>query len=130
MAGCKFDVDPNHYLVLSSGGKDSLLTYGLLRELRQDPHPVFINESGRHWYTAINAYRYLQQHDAHAARVWCNCDRVFAWMLRQLCFIRPNFANLRADYYPIRLWTVAVFLFGALPLAQAATGQNPHRQRI
>ncbi len=35
---------------------------------------------------------------------------------RQLPFIRPDFARLRADEYPIRLWTVAVFLFGALPL--------------
>ena len=31
-------------------------------------------------------------------------------------FIRPDFADLRSDEYPIRLWTVAVFLFGALPL--------------
>jgi hypothetical protein len=37
-------------------------------------------------------------------------------MLRQLPFIRKDFSDVRADDYPIRLWTVAVFLFGALPL--------------
>jgi hypothetical protein len=48
--------------------------------------------------------------------VWTNSDRVFAWFLRHLPFIRPDFLEVRADDYPIRLWTVAVFLFGALPL--------------
>jgi creatinine amidohydrolase/Fe(II)-dependent formamide hydrolase-like protein len=37
-------------------------------------------------------------------------------MLRHIPFIRPDFADVRSDEYPIRLWTVAVFLFGALPL--------------
>jgi len=31
-------------------------------------------------------------------------------------FVRQDFANVRSDEYPIRLWTVAVFLFGALPV--------------
>ncbi|MCB9641337.1 MAG: creatininase family protein, partial [Myxococcales bacterium] len=44
-----------------------------------------------------------------------NSDRVFTFMLRQLSFVRPDFARLRADIYPVRLWTVAVFLFGVLP---------------
>ena len=39
-------------------------------------------------------------------------------MLRQLPFIKANFQNIRSDIYPIRLWTVAVFLFGALPIAR------------
>jgi hypothetical protein len=39
-------------------------------------------------------------------------------MLRRIPFIRPDFMAMRADEYPIRLWTVAVFLFGALPLAR------------
>ena len=29
------------------------------------------------------------------------------------------FDRVRADIYPLRLWTVAVFLFGALPLLRA-----------
>ncbi len=104
------------HAVLSSGGKDSLLTFGLLREMGWETHPVFLNESGRHWFTALNAYRYFTREIPHTARVWTNSDRVFSWMLRHLPFVREDFAEVRSDEYPIRLWTVAVFLFGALPL--------------
>jgi hypothetical protein len=107
---------PQAPAVLSSGGKDSLLSHGLLDELGLDPHPIFINESGRHWYTALNAYRHFKKHVPRTARVWINSDRVFAWMLRRLPFIRRDFSRIRSDEYPVRLWTVAVFLFGALPL--------------
>jgi 7-cyano-7-deazaguanine synthase in queuosine biosynthesis len=109
-------VDSRRHCVLSSGGKDSLLSLGLLEELRLEAHPIFVNESGRHWYTALNAYRYLARTRRQTSRVWTNSDRLFTWMLRQLPFIRPDFADVRADFYPVRLWTVAVFLFGALPL--------------
>jgi creatinine amidohydrolase/Fe(II)-dependent formamide hydrolase-like protein len=103
--------------VLSSGGKDSLLSYGLLGELGLETHSVFVNESGRHWYTALNGFRHLREKDADkTARVWSSSDRVFSWMLRRLPFVRPDFARLRSDEYPIRLWTVAVFLFGAIPV--------------
>ena len=102
--------------ILSSGGKESLLSFGVLNELNRSPHPIFINESGRHWYTALNGYRYLQTRFPQTARVWTNADRIFNWMLRHMPFIRRDFNRIRADEYPLRLWTVAVFLFGALPL--------------
>lgn len=108
--------DYSKYTILSSGGKDSLLSYGLVKEIGQ-PHPVFINEAGRHWFTAVNAYRYFKANEPNTAKPWCNSDRVFNWMLKQLPFIREDHAAVRADIYPIRLWTVAVFLFGALPIA-------------
>jgi creatinine amidohydrolase/Fe(II)-dependent formamide hydrolase-like protein len=108
--------NPRRIAVLSSGGKDSLLSFGLLREIGRDVHPLFVNESGRHWFTALNAYRQFRAGVEGTGRVWTNSDRVFSWMLRHLPFVRRDFADLRADEYPIRLWTVAVFLFGALPL--------------
>ena len=46
-------------------------------------------------------------------------SRVFAWMLGHLPFVRSDHARVRSDEYPIRLWTVAVFLFGVLPVARA-----------
>lgn len=110
--------DATRHAVLSSGGKDSLLTFGLLKEMGHEVHPIFINESGRHWFTALNAYRHLVASVPTTARVWTNSDRVFNWMLRQLPFVRQDFARIRSDGYPIRLWTVAVFIFGALPIIQ------------
>jgi len=110
--------DQRRHAVLSSGGKDSLLTYGLLQELGVDVHPLFVNESGRHWFTALNAFRSFEDDVPNTARVWTNCDRLFNWMLRRLPFVRKDYASKRADMYPVRLWTVAVFLFGVLPLVR------------
>jgi 7-cyano-7-deazaguanine synthase in queuosine biosynthesis len=109
--------DPDKYAILSSGGKDSLLTYGLVKEFGE-AHPVFINESGRHWFTAVNAHKYYREHEPNTVKPWCNSDRVFNWMVRQMPFIREDYAQVRADIYPIRLWTVAVFLFGVLPVVR------------
>jgi creatinine amidohydrolase/Fe(II)-dependent formamide hydrolase-like protein len=106
----------NRHCVLSSGGKDSLLSFGLINELGREVHPIFVNESGRHWFTALNAYRYFKDNIPHTARVWVNSDRLFSWMLQRMPFIRKDFANIRSDQYPIRLWTVAIFVFGVLPL--------------
>lgn len=109
--------DPNKYAILSSGGKDSLLSYGIIKEIGK-PYPVFINEAGRHWFTAVNSHKYMQAMEPNTEKPWCNSDRVFNWMLKQLPFIRENYAAIRADMYPIRLWTVAVFLFGVLPIVR------------
>ena len=111
-----WEVDPQRYTILSSGGKDSLLSYSLIKELGYETHPIFVNESGRHWFTALNAYRYFKHSYPETARVWTNSDRVFNWMLRHFPFVKQNFAQIRSDEYPIRLWTVAVFLFSVLPL--------------
>jgi hypothetical protein len=111
-----WDPRQNAHCILSSGGKDSLLSYGLINEMGRELHPVYVNESGRHWFTAVNAYRYFKENIPNTARVWVNSDRVFLWFRRQMPFIRKDFARLRTDEYPIRLWTVAVFLFGVLPI--------------
>ena len=106
----------SRHAILSSGGKDSLLSYGLMNEIGCETHPIYINESGRHWFTALNAYNYFNKNIPNTARVWTNSDRVFNWMLRHMSFIRKDYSSIRSDEYAIRLWTVAVFSFGALPL--------------
>lgn len=118
------DTVKDRFVLLSSGGKDSLLSYGLLTELGKDVHPVFINESGRHWFTAINAHKYINDTNPNTAKVWCNSDRIFNWFLHYMPFIRDDFAKVRADIYPVRLWTVAVFGFGALPIALKVKAGN------
>jgi creatinine amidohydrolase/Fe(II)-dependent formamide hydrolase-like protein/7-cyano-7-deazaguanine synthase in queuosine biosynthesis len=105
--------------VLSSGGKESLLSFGLLSELGLKVDPIFVNESGRHWFTALTSYRYFSDHVESTARIWTDVDRFFGWMLRQLPIVRPDFARLRADFYPLRLWTVGIFVFAALPILRA-----------
>lgn len=114
--GAPWSTDPGRIAVLSSSGKESLLSYALLHEIGRDVYSVFVNESGRHWFTALNAYRHFRENVPGTFRVWTNSDRLFAWMLSFLPFIREDFRRLRSDEYPVRLWTVAVFLFGALPL--------------
>ncbi len=109
--------DKNKYAILSSGGKDSLLTYGIIKEIAE-PYPIFINEAGRHWYTAYNSYHHFLKNEPNTEKPWCNSDRVFNWMLKHLPFIKENYANIRADIYPVRLWTVAIFLFGVLPITR------------
>jgi creatinine amidohydrolase/Fe(II)-dependent formamide hydrolase-like protein len=111
-----WEVAPSRHGLLSSGGKDSLLSFSVLEEMGREVHPIFVNESGRHWFTALNAYRYFAKNFSNTVRVWTNADRVFNWMLRHLPFVRQDFSRVRSDEYPIRLWTVAVFLFGALPI--------------
>ena len=111
-----WSTDKERSCILSSGGKDSLLSYGLLKEIKEEVHPIFVNESGRHWFTALNAYRHFKNKVPNTARVWVNSERVFPWMLRHMPFIRKDFSSVRSDEYPIRLWTVAVFLFGVLPI--------------
>lgn len=112
----RWDVDHARHAILASGGKDSLLSHGVLAEAGFETHPIFVNESGRHWFTAVNAHRHFAANVPNTARVWTNSDRLFNWMLRHLPFVRPDFAKLRSDEYPIRLWTVAVFVFAALPI--------------
>lgn len=113
----RWQTSRNRVAVLSSGGKESLLSYGLLKELGYETHSLFVNESGRHWYTALNGFRHLSATDPQGTvRIWTTADRVFNWMLRRLPLVRPDYHRIRADDYPIRLWTVAVFLFGALPV--------------
>lgn len=102
--------------VLSSGGKDSLLTYGMLKEIGCDVHPLYINESGGHWRTALTAYKYHKKNEPNTCRVWTNADRFYGFMLDNLRFIRKDHRNVKADTYPIRLCIFPFYVFSLLPI--------------
>jgi hypothetical protein len=85
--------------VLSSGGKESLLTYGMLKELGARVYPLYVNESGGHWRTALTAYRHHKKTDNNTRRVWSNVDRFYNFMLDNLSFIRPDHRRIQADTY-------------------------------
>lgn len=109
-------LDPMKCGVLSSGGKDSLLTYGLLKELGATVYPLYINESGGHWRTALTAYQYHTTHEPHTKRVWANIDRFYTFMLDHLRFIRSDHRKVWHDTYPIRLCIFPFYVFALLPI--------------
>lgn len=102
--------------VLSSGGKESLLTYGMLRELGAEVHPLYVNESGGHWRTALTAYRRHTGVDPNTSRVWTDIDRFYVFMLDRMRIIRGDHRKVRADTYPIRLCIFPVYVHMLLPL--------------
>jgi hypothetical protein len=102
--------------VLSSGGKESLLTYAMLKEIGADVHPLYVNESGGHWRTALPAYRRFKKSYPNTGRVWANVDRFYTFMLDQMRIIRKNHREIWADTYPIRLCIFPVYVFLLLPV--------------
>jgi len=110
------EFDENSCGVLSSGGKESLLTYAMLNEIGAEVHPLYVNESGGHWRTALPAYRQFRDNYPNTARVWTNVDRFYTFMLDQMRIIRKDHRKIWADTYPIRLCIFPVYLFLLLPL--------------
>jgi hypothetical protein len=102
--------------VLSSGGKESLLTYAMLKEIGADVHPLYVNESGGHWRTALPAYRHFKENYPNTSRVWTNVDRFYTFMLDQMRIIRKDHRKIWADTYPIRLCIFPVYVFLLLPI--------------
>jgi len=110
------DIDKNSCGVLSSGGKESLLTYGLLKEIGCNVYPFYINESGGHWRTALPAYKFHKKNEPNTQKVWTNVDRFYVFMLDNLKFIRPAHREVWADTYPIRLCIFPFYVFSLLPV--------------
>ena len=102
--------------VLSSGGKEALTTYSMLKELGADVHPMYVNESGGHWRTALTAYRWHMANEPNACRAWTNVDRFYLFMLDNLRFVKGNHRKIPGDTYPIRLCIFPVYVFQLLPI--------------
>ena len=120
--------DPNRHCILSSGGKDSLLSFGLLDDMGKDVHPIFVNESGRHWFTALNAYRHFRDTIPNTARVWVNADRFFSWMLRRDALHQERFCQCpfgSISHPPVDRGGVSF----RRPAADAQTGHRPTGHR-
>jgi hypothetical protein len=110
------DPNANSCGVLSSGGKESLLTYGILKEIGAEVHPLYVNESGGHWRTALPAYQYFRNNFPNTARVWTNVDRFYTFMLDHMRIIRRDHRRIWADTYPIRLCIFPFYVFLLLPI--------------
>lgn len=108
--------DKNRCGILSSGGKESLLTYGMLKEIGCNVFPLYVNESGGHWRTALTAYNYHKKNEVNTGRVWTNIDRFYVFMLDNLSFIRDDHRKIKADTYPLRLCIFPYYVFSLLPI--------------
>ena len=115
-AAVSSELNENACGVLSSGGKESLLTYAMLKEIGAEVHPLYVNESGGHWRTALPAYRQFKAIDPNTARVWTNVDRFYTFMLDNMRIIRKDHRKIWADTYPIRLCIFPVYVFLLLPI--------------
>ena len=109
----------NSVAVLSSGGKESLLTYGMLRETGAETYAFFFNESGGHWLTAKTSYEYYSSNFKNVRKVWSNIDRFYRWAQLRLKILDFAVVNRRADDYPIQLFTFPVYVFSFIPLLKA-----------
>lgn len=102
--------------ILSSGGKESLLTYGIMKELGANVYPVYINESGGHWRTAKPAYDYMIKNDSNTMRVWTTVDRFYREMNGKVKVLNDRALKMWSDTYPIQLFIFPVYIFDSIPL--------------
>lgn len=110
------DIDYKKSGVMSSGGKDSLTTYGILKEVGLETYPFFLNEAGRHWIVSLKAYKYMKENDPRTKKVWSNIDRLFAFIEKNMKIVKPEYWKISNETYPIRLFWFEHYVFSFLPL--------------
>ncbi len=101
--------------IMSSGGKDSLLTYGIMKEVGATVYPIFVNESGGHWKTASVAYDYFQATHENTLRIWTTIDRFYRRMNSKVKALNDKAITMWSDTYPVQLFIFPVYLFSSLP---------------
>ncbi len=106
----------NSVAVLSSGGKESLLSYGILRETGAETHAFYFNESGSHWFTAKTAFHYYSRNFENVHKVWSNVDRFYRFCLRNLPIIDQASIRKKTDTYPLQLFIFPVYIMSMIPV--------------
>jgi len=107
--------DSGSVAIMSSGGKDSLLTYGLMKEVGANVYPIFVNESGGHWRTASVAYDYFRSSDSNTLKIWTTIDRFYRKMNSKIKALNEKALTMWSDTYPIQLFIFPVYIFSSLP---------------
>lgn len=111
-------IDSGNVAVMSSGGKESLLTYGILQEIGANPHAFFFNESGSHWFTAATSHREFSSRYGNVHKVWSNVDRLYRFFLRNLGPIEQEMIKKKTDTYPVQLFIFPVYIMSLIPVAR------------
>lgn len=101
--------------ILSSGGKESLLSYGMMKEVGANVFPIYINESGGHWKTAKVAYDYMSKRDINTLRVWTTVDRFYREMNSRVDALDRKALKMWSDTYPIQLFIFPIYILSSLP---------------
>ncbi len=109
-------VDKRRSAILSSGGKESLLTYSILKEIGMDTHPIFFNESGAHWRAAKPSFESFSSNNKNTTKVWSNADRFYRFCIKLLPFLNHALIRKRTDTYPVQMFTFPVYVFSMLPV--------------
>ncbi len=105
--------------ILSSGGKESLLTYGIMKEIGSKVFPIYVNESGGHWKTAKMAYDYMSSSDINTKKVWTTVDRFYRKMNEKVSILNEKALKMWSDTYPIQLFIFPVYIFHILPFIRS-----------
>ncbi|MCA6214775.1 hypothetical protein GQS78_11100 [Thermococcus bergensis] len=113
----KLTPDYNKCAIMLSGGKESLLTYGLMKEIGCEVYPFFFNESGGHWKVALTAYKWFKEHEPNTKKVWSNVDRLYTFIEKHMKILQ-NVGKPKAEVYPIRLFFFEHYVFSFLPLIE------------
>ncbi|MCW6168368.1 MAG: metal-binding protein [Thermoplasmatales archaeon] len=108
----------NNVAILSSGGKESLLSYGMLSEIGANTFEIFFNESGAHWMTAKTAYDDFTAKKRNVERIWSNVDRFYRFCLRNMQSINQNVIQRKTDTYPVQLFIFPVYVMSSLPIIE------------
>ncbi len=106
----------NNVAILSSGGKESLLSYGMLNEVGANTFQIFFNESGAHWMTAKTAYDAFEGSKKNTFRIWSNVDRFYRFCLRNMRSIDQKMILRKTDTYPVQLFIFPVYVMSSLPI--------------
>lgn len=110
--------DREKVAIMSSGGKESLLAFGIFNEInmKENNYAFYFEESGSHWLTAKTAYDYYRTNFGNIMKVWSNTDRFYHEALKHLKIIKQEMIDIRSDDYPIQVFIFPLYIFLLLPM--------------
>jgi hypothetical protein len=116
--GKPWDVIREKVAIMSSGGKESLLAFGIFNEINkmENNYAFYFEESGSHWLTAKTAYDYYSNNFGNVMKVWSNTDRFYHEALKHIKIIKQDMIDIRSDDYPIQVFIFPLYIFLLLPM--------------
>ncbi len=112
------DCDIKNVALMSSGGKESLLGFGIFNEINRDGknYAFYLEESGSHWLTAKTAYDAYNKNYNNTFKVWSNLDRFYHEITKHLKIVKTENLDELSDDYPIQVFIFPVYIFVFIPL--------------